>query len=502
MFTRRKSLDEKQGILSNFVKNDQVIGDIKTPGKTVSTTRSGSTTKKRNRPLSPTEKAAEEQNKRVHIDHSMANNEDRGTGKEMEEVPLNPELTELKKQIFAGISSMLAPIKQEIKELKDDQKILFDSEKFTNETKIERKFVQTDEKQRKLESRISLLEDQLLEKNVIFQGLLEDEYEDKSDVKTQVIKAIACTMTGEDFKEKKTAAGKTSIDTVERLGKYNPLRTRPVKVKFLEKRDVDHLFKNRKKLPKGIYIDNEFSKATEKERRLVRPILRAARRLDKYKGKVRMEGPHLVIDGKHFHRLNLHTLPEDLDPIEATSKTNDTIIGFFGELHPFSNFHSCNFTHEGLEFHSSEQYIQMKAAEYFGDDIAKDRIMKAEDAQDCKEIARDINNFNRKEWSTVAERLCEPGITEKFTQNEKLLSYLMDTGNKTIVESSYDEVWGTGQHISSKEALNRNKWTSVGLLGKILMGIHDKQVEPFLLGPENTTIAEDTSMSMDTINTG
>ena len=168
---------------------------------------------------------------------------------------------------------MLAPLRSEIKELKDNQKEILNGDKLINENKISKKFVQNEEKQKKLETRIGLLEDQLLEKNVIFQGIHEEEYEDRSDVKTQIIKAIATTMDGEDFKAKKTLAGKTSIDTVERLGKYNPLCIRPVKVRFLEKKDVDHLFRNRKKLPKGVYIDKEFSQTTEKERRLVRPIL-------------------------------------------------------------------------------------------------------------------------------------------------------------------------------------------------------------------------------------
>ena len=43
-------------------------------------------------------------------------------------------------------------------------------------------------------------------------------------------------MEGDDFEAKKTLAGQTSIDSVERVGKFNPLRTRPVKVKFREKR--------------------------------------------------------------------------------------------------------------------------------------------------------------------------------------------------------------------------------------------------------------------------
>ena len=53
--------------------------------------------------------------------------------------------------------------------------------------------------------------------------------------------------------------------------------------------------KNRKKLPRGIYIDKEYSKATEKERRLLRPVIKAARRIDKYKGACHLDGPQLVI---------------------------------------------------------------------------------------------------------------------------------------------------------------------------------------------------------------
>ena len=67
-------------------------------------------------------------------------------------VPLNPELTELKRQIFAGFETLLAPIKQEIKELKDGQKILFDCDKSINNNKIEKKLVQNEERHKKLEN--------------------------------------------------------------------------------------------------------------------------------------------------------------------------------------------------------------------------------------------------------------------------------------------------------------------------------------------------------------
>ena len=185
-------------------------------------------------------------------------------------------------------------------------------------------------------------------------------------------------------------------------------------------------------------------------------------------------------------------MPADLDTVASTSKSNETVYGFFGELHPFSNLHPCRFSCDGTEYNSSEQFIQTKKAEYFDDDIARERILAAEDAQDCKEIARDINNFDKREWSSVAEQLCEPGITQKFLQNRKLMTTLLETGNKTLVESSFDDIWGTGIHIASKDALTRDKWRGVGLLGKILMGIRDKQRET---ATDIDTVTDDSNLN-------
>ena len=203
------------------------------------------------------------------------------------------------------------------------------------------------EKQKKLENRISTLEDQLLEKNVIFQGVEEEEFDDIQDIKTKIISAIASVSTRDTPEERKETAKKMPIDSVERLGKYNPSQNRPVKVKFANKMDVDNLFKNRKKLPDGVYIDREYSRATEKECRLLQLVLKAARKIEEYKGKCRLEGPYLKLDGKKYHRYNIHTLPAQLGSSEVTSVSDEDRIGFFGELNPFSNFHPCVFIVNG-----------------------------------------------------------------------------------------------------------------------------------------------------------
>ena len=134
---------------------------------------------------------------------------------------LKPELQELKRQIFAGFEELIEPLKKDIQDLKSEHQL--EVETLSVET-VTKRFERSDEKHKRLEERLSLIEDQLLEKNLIFQGIAESEYEDRDDVKIQVIKAIAKTMPGDDEEEKKKKAGKTSIDYVEKIGRYNPLR--------------------------------------------------------------------------------------------------------------------------------------------------------------------------------------------------------------------------------------------------------------------------------------
>ena len=227
-----------------------------------------------------------------------------------------------------------------------------------------------------------------------------------------------------------------------------------------------------------MFLSREYSKATEKEQRFLRPLLKAARCLEKYKKKSRMEGPHLVLDGKHYYRGNLHTLPSELDPFDVTSKSDTNTIAFFGELNPFSNFHEAKFYCDGEEFHCSEQYIQWKKAVYFKDKITERRILNSTDALSCKESARDIKGFNKEDWDSRAEELCYEGIKQKFEQNSHLKEVLVDTGNKTLAESCLDIVWGTGKTLSDPDCLTPSKWNGgVGILGRILMKVRDTTLD-------------------------
>ena len=78
-----------------------------------------------------------------------------------------------------------------------------------------------------------------------------------------------------------------------------------------------------------------------------------------------MEGDSLIIKGKTYTIKNLSSLPEEINRYNATSKSDDTSLGFFGELNSMSNFHWCSFTVDNITYHSAEQFIQNAKAKFF-----------------------------------------------------------------------------------------------------------------------------------------
>ena len=169
---------------------------------------------------------------------------------------------------------------------------------------------------------------------------------------------------------------------------------------------------------------------------------------------------------------NIHDLPEDLNAFKVTSKEDDHVVGYFGELNPLSNFFPANFTLDGHSFISSEQYIQASKAKYFGDLEVYNQIMGCKHSADCKDFSRKIKGVDNVKWDNVAADLCCPGIREKFVQNPILLEILVKrTGTKRIVECSKDRLWGTGTPLAQVDCLDSDRWITPGIMGKILEDI-------------------------------
>ena len=171
---------------------------------------------------------------------------------------------------------------------------------------------------------------------------------------------------------------------------------------------------------------------------------------------------------------NLRSLPPDLSGYKYTSRENQETIGFYGELNPMSNFYNCEFTVNNLKFHSSEQLIEFNKAKHFGDHVTMSQIMYADTPLECKQLSREIVNYDENNWRQVAKNMCQEGITEKFKQNPTVSDILLETGNKKLVESSFDKFWGTGISLSNRNCLDQKMWANNGgILGEMLMTTRD-----------------------------
>ena len=174
-------------------------------------------------------------------------------------------------------------------------------------------------------------------------------------------------------------------------------------------------------------------------------------------------------------------------------------MGFFGELSPLSNFHPANFTVNGVHYTSSEQFIQHTKALLFNDYATAKKIINATNAMECKELSREILNFEKTTWEKNAKSKCKPGIFQKFYQNSCLRDVLIHcTGDKQIIESAKDKFWGTGIPLQDDDCLNPRKWLSrgPGIMGEILTEIREElQITPIVPSTIPTISIDDTNHS-------
>ena len=326
--------------------------------------------------------------------------------------------------------------------------------------------------QGKLETRMERIENRNLENCVIFRGIREDYKETDEIGRDRIYRELSNLFADDDVDKRYNMARRLVIRRCKRLGRYNRDRPRPFSIEFVHHEDVSFIMENRGYLSEGVFVNREFSPEIERKRRTMLPILRAARHIDSYKKQIRLEKDKIVIKGKDYDMSNIHDLPEDLNAFKVTSKEDENVVGYFGELNPLSNFFPAPFVMDGHHYISSEQYIQASKAKWFGDMDVYNQIMGCKNSSDCKDFSRKIRGVDNVKWDTAAADLCRPGIREKFVQNPILLEILVKrTGSKRIIECAKDRLWGTGIPLSQDDCLDSDRWITPGIMGKILEDI-------------------------------
>ena len=400
---------------------------------------------------------------------------------EEDETTLSPELAKLERILSRKQKANLAGIKDDIKKLLENEELIKRQQETISELKKENqelnvKYNRLEQKHHQLQTRVTNIENELYSSNLIFSGLSEAPNEEGPDRYRMIIEVIANTINAQTREEQLQTARRIPIKKSTRLGKYNSHRGRPMLVQFVYQEDCEYLLANKSYLPQGVYVDRHYSEDTENKRRILRPIYKVARNHSSYRGRCTMEGEYLKIHGVRYTTKDIHRLPEELSGFRCTSKETQDVLGFFGELNPLSNFYNCEFSYQNQVFHSSEQLIQYNKAKHFNDHVTMAQILYANSPLESKRLARDISNYNEENWRMVAKNMCYEGIREKFLQNPTVAKALMDTKDKTLVECSFDKIWGNGIPLSDRSWMDRQRWHNIGILGEMLMDIRKELI--------------------------
>jgi len=140
----------------------------------------------------------------------------------------------------------------------------------------------------------------------------------------------------------------------------------------------------------------------------------------------------------------------------------------------FSQWYDVYFEVDGVQYHTTEQYMMASKARLFGDEETLREIMNAYSPAEYKKLGRKVKGFDASLWDEKKLDIVVEGNKAKFGQNPDLKEFLLSTGDAILVEASpYDKIWGIG--LDREAALNGSveDWRGENLLGCALMEVRD-----------------------------
>ncbi len=140
----------------------------------------------------------------------------------------------------------------------------------------------------------------------------------------------------------------------------------------------------------------------------------------------------------------------------------------------FSQWYERKFEEDGNEFITAEHYMMYHKAKLFGDREASERILLASNPGEAKAIGREVLGFNQSLWDDKRFEVVVNANLAKFSQDYEMQEFLLQTGNRVLVEASpVDKIWGIGLAQDNPASENPNTWKGLNLLGFALMEVRD-----------------------------
>lgn len=141
----------------------------------------------------------------------------------------------------------------------------------------------------------------------------------------------------------------------------------------------------------------------------------------------------------------------------------------------FSQWWLSSFIVDEIEYKTAEHWMMAKKAKLFGDNEMFTQILAANTPAEAKKLGRKVKNYNEAIWLHNRFEIVKEGNLLKFSQNEDLKRFLINTGKQILVEASpVDSIWGIGMASDHLDVNKPNKWQGLNLLGFALMEVRDE----------------------------
>lgn len=131
---------------------------------------------------------------------------------------------------------------------------------------------------------------------------------------------------------------------------------------------------------------------------------------------------------------------------------------------------------DGITYTTAEHYMMAEKARLFRDQTTLAEIIAAKSPAIAKKLGRQVTNFDETIWLRHRWDIVVRGNAAKFAQHADLKTFLLQTGDRILVEASpFDRIWGIGMAATHPEAERPQNWKGLNLLGFALMEVRQLQ---------------------------
>lgn len=161
--------------------------------------------------------------------------------------------------------------------------------------------------------------------------------------------------------------------------------------------------------------------------------------------------------------------------------TQQPMLFFFGSSSPLSNWHVAPFNYQPrdlvaapVQFFHVEQFMMYCKARLFNDEETALKILFNASPKECKQLGRQVRNYDEQVWNAHREPIVLRAILEKFRAHPSKRAYLLSTKGRRLVEAApNDRIWGVGLAADDPRINDPRQWQGRNLLGTLLEEARD-----------------------------